>query len=72
MIFFMLRTIGYAVETEKSGCKGRLDMGLRIDNKAYIFEFKRDSSAAEAIWQIHEKNYARAYAGEVCTSTWLA
>jgi len=39
-------------------------MGLRISNKAYIFEFKRDSSAAEAIRQIHEKQYARTYAGE--------
>ncbi len=60
----MLRTIGLSVDSEKSGCKGCLDMGLRIGNKAYIFEFKRDRSAAEAIQQIREKQYARTYDGE--------
>jgi len=64
LIYVMLRTIGLSVDSEKSGCKGRLDMGLRIGNKAYIFEFKRDSSAAEAIQQIREKQYARTYDGE--------
>jgi len=64
LAFVMLSIIGFPVEAEKSGCKGRLDMSLRIGNRAYILEFKRDSSAAAAMRQIHEKQYARAYAGK--------
>jgi len=64
LIHTLLYTIGFSVESEKSGCKGRLDMGLHLGKKAYIFEFKRDSSAKAAIQQIHEKQYARAYEGE--------
>lgn len=40
---------------------GRLDMTLRTRHFIYIFEFKLDGSAEEALQQIEEKGYALKY-----------
>jgi hypothetical protein len=59
---------GMYVQSEVHTHNGRLDSVVDINNTAYIFEFKLDKSAEEAIAQIEEKDYANRYksAGKKC------
>ncbi len=41
--------------------KGRADCIVEADEYIYVFEFKRDSSAKEALAQIEEQGYAKPY-----------
>lgn len=50
-----------AVQTEIHSAKGRADVVVEADDYIYIFEFKRDGSAEEALAQIEEKGYAGPY-----------
>jgi hypothetical protein len=43
---------------------GRVDCILETDNYVYIFEFKRDKSADEALAQIEDMNYALPYVAD--------
>ena len=52
---------GYTVYAEKQQSQGRLDCVIETPKHVYIFEFKRDGSAAEALKQIEDKGYARSY-----------
>ena len=51
----------YTVYTEKEQSQGRSDCIVETDGYIYIFEFKRDGSADEALAQIEAKGYARPY-----------
>ena len=51
----------YTVYTEKEQSQGRADCIVETDDYIYIFEFKRDGSADEALAQIEAKGYARPY-----------
>ena len=51
----------YTVYTEKQLSEGRADCIVETPQYIYIFEFKLDGTAAEALQQIHDKGYARAY-----------
>ena len=51
----------YTVYTEKEQSEGRVDCIVETDKYVYIFEFKLDGTAAEALAQIEEKGYARPY-----------
>ena len=60
--YLLMRLIGvYTVYTEKEQSEGRVDCIVETDRFVYIFEFKLDGSAEEALRQIEEKGYARAY-----------
>ena len=61
-ITFML--LGQFVHTEVHNAKGRADCIVETDRYVYIFEFKRDRSAQEALAQIEEKGYALSYAAD--------
>ena len=54
----------YTVYTEKEQSQGRSDCIVETADYIYIFEFKRDGSADEALAQIEAKGYARPYAGD--------
>lgn len=47
--------------TEKQQSEGRADCIIETKNSVYIFEFKLDGTAAEALQQIEDKGYARPY-----------
>ena len=47
--------------TEKQQSEGRVDCIVETDRYIYIFEFKLDGTAADALRQIEEKGYARPY-----------
>jgi hypothetical protein len=59
---------GMYVQSEVHTHRGRLDSVVQVNNTAYIFEFKLDKSAEEALTQIEDKNYANNYklAGKKC------
>ena len=51
----------YTTRIEKPNSKGRADVIIETDNDVFIFEFKLDGSAEEALKQIEEKQYAVPY-----------
>ncbi|MDY4919910.1 MAG: AAA family ATPase [Phascolarctobacterium sp.] len=51
----------YTILIEKQNSKGRADIIIESDNDIYIFEFKLDGSAKEALKQIEDKQYALPY-----------
>ena len=60
--YLIMRLIGvYTVYTEKVQSHGRVDCIVETPEYIYIFEFKLDGSADEAMCQIEEKGYAREY-----------
>lgn len=52
---------GFTTLIEKQSSKGRADVIIESTNDIYIFEFKLDKSASDAIKQIDEMQYALPY-----------
>ena len=60
--YLILRMLSvYTVYIEKQQSQGRVDCVLETPQYVYIFEFKLDGTADEALQQIEEKGYAREY-----------
>lgn len=62
--YLILRLIGESncrLINEKTQAMGRVDCIIELKDYVYIFEFKFDGSADEALRQIEEKNYAKPY-----------
>lgn len=62
--YLLLRLIGTycrAIHCENRQSYGRVDCTLEMDEYIYIFEFKMDGTALEALQQIEEKGYAKPY-----------
>lgn len=51
----------YTTLIEKENSRGRADIIIESDNDIFIFEFKVDKSADEALKQIEDKGYATPY-----------
>ena len=64
VIYIVFTMLGKYVHTEVHSSKGRADVIVETDEYIYIFEFKRDKSAEEALAQIEEKGYAVPYAAD--------
>ena len=63
--YLILRMIScFTVYVEKEQSEGRVDCIVETLKFVYIFEFKRDGSAAEALNQIESKGYSREYASD--------
>ena len=62
-IFYLVFTLAteYCVRTEQRSAAGRCDALIETDDSIYLFEFKLDGSAEEALKQIDEKGYAIQY-----------
>ncbi|MCI5707007.1 MAG: ATP-binding protein [Odoribacter sp.] len=60
--YLLLRLMSvYTVLVEKEQSEGRVDCIVETPQYVYIFEFKLDGTAADALRQIEEKGYARPY-----------
>ena len=60
--YLILRLIScYTIYTEKQLSEGRADCIVETDGYVYIFEFKLDGTADEALQQIQDRGYAKAY-----------
>ncbi|MCI5120746.1 MAG: AAA family ATPase [Candidatus Electrothrix sp. AUS4] len=65
-IFYLLfRLMSLNVQAEVHIATGRVDAVLELASGVWIFEFKFDRSADEALQQIHEKGYAAPWLGDV-------
>ena len=63
--YLLLRILStYVVFTEKPQSQGRVDCIVETDKYIYIFEFKLDGTAEDALRQIEEKGYATEYAAD--------
>ena len=63
--YLLMRLIScYTVYTEKQLSEGRADCIVETPQYVYIFEFKLDGTAEEALQQIKDKGYATAYAAD--------
>ena len=64
-LYLIFRLISvYTTYTEKEQSQGRADCIVETADYIYIFEFKLDGTADEALRQIEEKGYARPYQGD--------
>ena len=60
--YLIMRLIStYLVYTEKRQSQGRVDCVIETKTNIYIFEFKLDGTADEALQQIKDKGYATEY-----------
>ncbi|MCI5742696.1 ATP-binding protein [Phocaeicola faecicola] len=60
--YLIMRLVSvYTVYAEKVQSQGRVDCIVETSDYVYIFEFKLDGTAEEALRQIEEKGYAREY-----------
>lgn len=53
--------MGQFVETEVRSARGRADAVVKTKDTIYVFEFKLNGSAEEALQQIDEKGYLIPY-----------
>ena len=60
--YMAMRLVGLSATAEESVHSGAIDFGVTIGDTVYLFEFKLNKSADEAIAQIKKKNYASKYA----------
>ncbi len=60
--YLIMRLISvYTIYIEKQQSQGRVDCIIETKNYIYIFEFKLDSTATDALKQIEDKGYAKEY-----------
>lgn len=63
--YLLMRIIScYTIYTEKQQSEGRVDCIIEVPDYIYIFEFKLDGTANEALQQIEDKGYARPYSAD--------
>ncbi|WP_024466631.1 ATP-binding protein [Treponema pedis] len=60
-VYLVFALMGQFVKTETPSSTGRSDCTVETETAVYIFEFKLKDSAAAALQQIKEKNYAERY-----------
>ncbi|NUO01389.1 MAG: ATP-binding protein [Saprospiraceae bacterium] len=62
VIYAYFASLGFDITAEDTTSKGRIDLTLKIDSNAYIFEFKVvDKATGDALAQIKSKQYQQKY-----------
>ena len=64
VIYIVFMLLGQYVHTEVHSARGRADCIVETEKYVYIFEFKRDRTADEALSQIEDSGYALPYAAD--------
>ncbi|MBR1862433.1 MAG: ATP-binding protein [Lachnospiraceae bacterium] len=64
VIYIVFMLLGQYTRAEVHSSKGRADCIVETDDYVYIFEFKRDKTAEEALKQIEDMGYAKPYAAD--------
>lgn len=62
--YIVTKLLGFYTNIERTISDGRIDMIAKTKDYIYIFEFKYDKSADEALRQIEDKGYAKPFAAE--------
>ena len=68
IIYLIFSLLGYYTQAEVKSAVGRADAVCRTKDRVYVFEFKVDGSAEEALRQIDEKGYLIPYRFKVTKS----
>ncbi|MBO4381504.1 MAG: ATP-binding protein [Bacteroidales bacterium] len=63
-VALIFKMVGFYTDTERHTSDGRMDMVVQTADYIYIFEFKLDKSADEALAQIEEKQYTLPFAND--------
>lgn len=58
IVYLLFTLLGTDARMEEHSSQGRADLVVRMEKYVYIFEFKYNGSAEEALMQIREKDYA--------------
>ena len=58
VVYLIFKLMGQFTQAEVHSAKGRADAVVQTRNYVYIFEFKLDGTAEEALQQINDKGYA--------------
>jgi hypothetical protein len=61
VFYLVFALMGQFIRTEVKSAKGRADAVVYTDTHVYVFEFKLNGTAEQALAQISEKGYAVAY-----------
>ena len=61
VLFILCNLCGLYTKAEYHTSQGRIDMTIETSDYVYIFEFKFEKSADEALQQIKDKNYAEPF-----------
>ncbi len=64
IIYLIFSLLGYYIQSEVKSAIGRADAVCRTQNRIYVFEFKVDGSADDALGQIDDKGYLIPYRAE--------
>ncbi len=64
MMAIAAKMMGLFVRTEVHSAAGRCDMQILTDRQVYIFEFKINGTAEEALMQIHERQYYASFGAD--------
>ncbi|WP_248404725.1 ATP-binding protein [Butyrivibrio fibrisolvens] len=64
VFYITLTLLGQYVRLEQHTNAGRIDCTVETNNYVYLFEFKRDDSADNALKQIDDMHYADTYAAD--------
>ena len=64
VVYIVFMLLGQFTQTEVHSAKGRADCIVETDDYVYVFEFKRDSTAEEALKQIEDNGYAKPYTAD--------
>ena len=69
LIHLVFKYLGVMAQSEVHSSRGRADAVVQTDTDVYIFEFKFNKTAQEAIDQIHKNKYAAKYVASGKTIT---
>ena len=61
VFYLVFKLLGQFIEVEEHSAKGRADAVIKTKDFIYVFEFKLDGSADDALKQIDEKGYLLPY-----------
>ena len=64
IIYLIFSLLGYYIQSEVKSAVGRADAVCRTKDRIYVFEFKVDGSAEDALRQIDDKGYLIPYKAE--------
>ena len=64
IIYLIFSLLGYYIQSEVKSAIGRADAVCRTQDRFYVFEFKVDGSAEDALRQIDDKGYLIPYKAE--------
>ena len=69
IIYLIFSLLGYYIQSEVKSAIGRADAVCRTKDRIYIFEFKVDGSAEDALRQIDDKGYLIPYKAEYSSAS---